>query len=147
MELPLQTRNRRGSAQSKIGNPKSKITMSNRTLRVNELIRRELSDILRKRYQTEAVSITISAVSTAPDLRDCRVHAAVVGDAAFAEKKLRWLRKNEKDIRFELGRRIVLKYMPKFTFELDTATARGNRILGLLDDIAAKEEKAEKLKG
>ncbi len=113
--------------------------MSNRTLRVNELIQRELSDILRKCYQAEAVAVTISAVNTAPDLRDCRVHVAVMGDADFAEQKLRWLRKIEKDIRFELGRRIVLKYMPKFTFELDTATARGNRILGILDDIAVKE--------
>ena len=113
--------------------------MSNRTLRVNELIQRELNDILRRRYQVEAVAITINAVSTAPDLRDCRVHVAVMGDAALAEQKLRWLRKNEKDIRHELGRRIVLKYLPKFTFTLDTATERGNRILGLLDDIAAKE--------
>ena len=109
--------------------------MSSRTLRVNELIQRELSDILRKRYQTEAVAVTISGVRTAPDLRDCRVHVAVVGDADFAEQKLRWLRKTEKDIRHELARRIVLKYTPKFTFELDTATARGNRILGLLDEL------------
>lgn len=113
--------------------------MSNRTLRVNELIQRELNDILRRRYQAEAVAITVNGVSTAPDLRDCRVHVAVMGDADFAEQKLRWLRKKEKDIRQELGRRIVLKYMPKFTFTLDTATERGNRILGLLDDIAAKE--------
>lgn len=113
--------------------------MSNRTLRVNELIQRELSDILRKRYQTEAVAITINGVNTAPDLRDCRVHVAIMGGADFAGQKLRWLRKIEKDLRHELGRRIVLKYMPKFTFELDTATVRGNRILGILDDLAAKE--------
>ncbi|MDF9827944.1 ribosome-binding factor A [Ereboglobus sp. PH5-5] len=117
--------------------------MSNRTLRVNELIQRELSDILRKRYQSEAVTITISAVSTAPDLRDCRVHVSVVGDPDFAGQKLRWLRKKEKDLRQELGRRIILKYMPKFTFALDTSTARGNRILGILDEL---EEKAEKPK-
>ena len=113
--------------------------MSNRTLRVNELIQRELSDILRKYYQTEATPITISAVETAPDLRDCRVFVAVMGDSSLAEQKLRWLRNKEKDIRFELGRRIVLKYMPKFTFSLDTATERGNRILNILDDIDAKE--------
>lgn len=36
--------------------------MSNRTLRVNELIQRELSDILRKRYQAEAVADRKSVV-------------------------------------------------------------------------------------
>ena len=109
--------------------------MSNRTLRVNELIQRELSDILRKRYQAEATTVTITAVDTAPDLRDCRVHVAVTGTPDDAEKKLRWLKKIQKDLRHELGRRIVLKYMPIFTFALDTATARGNRILGILDEI------------
>ena len=36
--------------------------MSNRTLRVNALVQRELSDILRKRYQSEAVTITVAEV-------------------------------------------------------------------------------------
>jgi ribosome-binding factor A len=113
--------------------------MSNRTLRVNELIQRELSDILRKRYQAEAVAITISAVDIAPDLRDGRVHVAVFGDAEFARQKLRWLRAIARELTQELGRRIVLKYMPKLTYTLDTSTARGNRILGILDEIAAKQ--------
>jgi len=112
--------------------------MSNRTLRVNELIQRELSDILRKRYQAEATPVTISAVDTAPDLRECRVHVAVTGPPADAGAKLRWLKKIQKDLRQELGRRIVLKYMPNFTFILDTATACGNRILGILDELEKK---------
>lgn len=116
--------------------------MSNRTLRVNELIQRELSDILRKRYQAEAVSITIVDVQVAPDLRDGRVYVAVTGAPEEAEAKLKWLRKHARDIRFELGRRIVLKYMPQLTYTLDSSTARGNRILQLLDDIDLKEGKA-----
>ena len=36
--------------------------MSNRTVRVNELVQRELSAILRQRYQTESVAITITEV-------------------------------------------------------------------------------------
>ncbi len=117
--------------------------MSNRTVRVNELIQRELSDILRKRYQSESVTITITGVQVAPDLRDARVYVAVMGTPEFAEEKLRWLRGRSHDIRFELGRRIVLKYMPQFTYVLDTSTARGNRILRLLDEIETKEKPAE----
>ncbi|MDR0902837.1 MAG: ribosome-binding factor A [Opitutaceae bacterium] len=113
--------------------------MSNRTLRVNELIQRELSDILRKRHQAEAVAITISAVDIAPDLRDGRVHVAIFGDAEFARQKLRWLRSIAHELTQELNRRIVLKYMPKLTYTLDTATSRGNRILGILDEIDAKQ--------
>ena len=114
--------------------------MSNRTLRVNELIQREMSSILRKRYQAESLAITIASIEVAPDLLEAKVYVSVLGDEAEAEKKLRWLRKNSQEIRFELGRTIVLKHMPKFTYELDVSTARGNRILGILDEIEAKEK-------
>ncbi|MDR2674749.1 MAG: ribosome-binding factor A [Opitutaceae bacterium] len=113
--------------------------MSNRTLRVNELIQRELGDILRKRHQAEAVAITINAVDIAPDLRDGRVHVAILGDAEFARQKLRWLRSISRELTHELGRRIVLKYMPRLTYTLDTSTARGNRVLGILDEIDATQ--------
>jgi ribosome-binding factor A len=114
--------------------------MSNRTLRVNELIQREMSAILRKRYQAEALSITIASVDVTPDLLEAKVYVSVLGDDDEAEKKLRWLRKNSQEIRFELGRTIVLKHMPKFTYQLDISTARGNRILSILDEIDAKEK-------
>jgi len=109
--------------------------MSNRTLRVNELIQRELSAILRQRYQSEAVAITLTEVRVAPDLRDARVFVSIVGDADAIEKKLRWLRARARDLRQELGTRIVLKYMPRFTYVLDDSAIRGSRILRLLDEV------------
>ena len=109
--------------------------MSNRTVRVNELVQREISDILHHRYQSEAVAVTISDVRVAPDLRDGRVYVAVVGDAEAAEAKLRWLRSKAAEIRAELGRRIVLKYLPKLEFVLDTSAMRGARILQVLEEI------------
>jgi ribosome-binding factor A len=114
--------------------------MSNRTLRVNELIQREMSAILRKRYQAEALPVTIVSIEVTPDLLEAKVFVSVLGDEAETEKKLRWLRKISHDLRMELGRTIVLKHMPKFTYELDVSTARGNRILGILDEIDAKEK-------
>ena len=109
--------------------------MSNRTLRVNELIQREISAILRKRYQSEAVAITISEVRVAPDLRDARVFVAIVGDDDTVQEKLRWLRTKAGEIREEVGRNIVLKFLPKFQYVLDETAARGARILQALDEI------------
>jgi ribosome-binding factor A len=117
--------------------------MSNRTVRVNELVQREISDILRKRYQSESVAITISEVRVSPDLRDARVFVAVVGNEELAEQKLRWLRSKAVEIRAEVSRRIVLKYLPKFEYVLDESAIRGARILKMLDEIeppSAKEE-------
>ena len=118
--------------------------MSNRTIRVNELIQRELNDILHRRYQSETVAITITEVRVAPDLRDARLFVSILGNDGVVKEKLRWLSDNLHDIRLELGRRITLKFMPRFTVALDKSTGRGNRILQVLDEIGAPEpEKKE----
>jgi ribosome-binding factor A len=109
--------------------------MSHRTVRINELVQRELSDILRKRYQAEAVTLTITEVRVAPDLRDARVFVSVIGTEEEAELKLRWLRKQSAAIREELSKRIVIKFLPKFEYRLDRSLVRTNKVLGLLDDM------------
>ncbi len=117
--------------------------MSNRTLRVNVLIQRELSDILRKRYQAEATAITLTEVRVSPDLRDARVFVSVIGPAETQEEKLRWLRSKAKEIRDELSRRIVLKYLPKFEYLPDHAAEHGARIFEVLEDIERREGRPE----
>ena len=109
--------------------------MSNRTLRVNELVQRELSDILRRRYQAESVTMTITEVRVSPDLRDARVFVSIVGTAQQAEAGLRWLRSQAPAIREEISRRIVLKYLPRFEYVLDHSAVRSARILQVMDEI------------
>jgi ribosome-binding factor A len=113
--------------------------VSNRTIRVNELIQRELGDILHRRYQSETVAITITEVRVAPDLRDARLFVSVIGDDEVVKQKLRWLKDHLHDLRIELGQRITLKYMPRFTLALDKSTGRANRILQVLDEIGVPE--------
>lgn len=109
--------------------------MSNRTVRVNELIQREISAILRKRYQSEAVSITIAEVRVSPDLREARVFVSILGSEEVAEEKLRWLRSKARELREEVGRHVVLKNLPKFEYLLDQTAIRGARILEVLEQI------------
>jgi ribosome-binding factor A len=59
----------------------------------------------------------------------------VIGDAETAEQKLRWLRTRAVDIRQELARRIVLKFLPKFEYVLDQSVIRGERTRKLIDDL------------
>jgi ribosome-binding factor A len=120
--------------------------MSNRMIRVNELVQRELSAILRKNYQREAVAITITQVRVSPDLHDARVFISVVGNDDFVVEKLRWLRTKATEIRQEIGRRIVLKFLPKFEYRIDESTGHSVRMLQLLDEIAPAPEAVEKPK-
>lgn len=117
--------------------------MSNRTVRVNELVQRELSAILHQHYQSETVAVTISEVRVSPDLRDARVFVSVVGDDDTATAKLRWLRSRAVDIRQELGRRIVLKFLPKLEYVLDRTAIRSSRITQVLDNLKPAEPAGE----
>ena len=109
--------------------------MSNRTIRVSELVQRELSAILHQRYQSETVALTITEVRVSPDLRDARVFISIVGDDETATQKLRWLRSRATEVRNELGRRVVLKFLPKFEYLLDQSAVRGTRIIQMLDGL------------
>jgi ribosome-binding factor A len=121
--------------------------MSNRTVRINELVQRELSEILRRRYQTEAVALTITEVRVAPDLRDGRVFVSIVGSDEEAADRMRWLRRQASAIRGELGRRIVLKYLPKLEYVLDKSAVRSVRILQILDEIERTDSKRPAVPG
>jgi|LauGreDrversion2_2_1035103.scaffolds.fasta_scaffold55896_2 ribosome-binding factor A len=120
--------------------------MSTRTLRVNELLQRELSNLLRRKYNNDSAAITITAIEVTPDVRQGKVFIAITGDDDLAADRLRWLRRHAQELRFALGDIIILKHMPVLTYELDLATDRGNRILGLLDEIVAKEKPAAESK-
>jgi ribosome-binding factor A len=108
---------------------------STRQLRVNELILRELSNLLRRKYNEDAAAITLSAVEVTPDVREGKVFVSITGDDELSAAKLKWLRKHARELRLALGEIIILKHMPVLTYELDIVTDRGNRILGILDDI------------
>jgi ribosome-binding factor A len=109
--------------------------VSNRIIRINELVQREISDILRRRHAAEAVAITIAEVRVAPDLRDGRVFVAIVGDADAVAERFRWLQRKAPEIRAELAKRIVLKFLPHLTYVLDKSSDRVAKLLHAIDQI------------
>jgi ribosome-binding factor A len=111
--------------------------VSNRIVRINELVAREISDILRRRHAAEAVAITILEVRVAPDLRDGRVFVTIVGDDESVEERFRWLQRMAPEIREQLAKRVVLKFLPHLTYVLDRSGEKVARVLHLLDEINA----------
>ncbi len=115
--------------------------VSNRTLRINELVQREMSDYLRKKYQSEAVTLTITSVEVAADLRTGKVYVGVIGDDEHCVDRLRWLRKHGEEIRREMGKRVILKWNPRWEFILDDSGERGARILRAITEIEEHDRK------
>ena len=54
--------------------------MSQRIKRVNALLRREVSEQMRRYYRADTAAITISEVDCSADLRNARIFYSVLGD-------------------------------------------------------------------
>ncbi len=109
--------------------------MSNRLLRVNELLQREISAYLHQRYSSETVAITITGVEITGDLREARVFYSVVGPAAAATRAGKWLLGRRREIREQVARNVVLRHVPLLAFVHDDHAPRALRIEELLSEI------------
>jgi ribosome-binding factor A len=107
-------------------------------LRVNEVVRRELSTIVTRDLTFDDVLVTINQVDVTPDLKNGHVFVSVLGSgssAAVIEK----LEEERTHLQAELAKKVVLKYTPHLVFHLDNSTERGARVSKILDEIEPKE--------
>jgi ribosome-binding factor A len=118
---------------------------SRRILRINELIRDELAELLRRAIKDPGLDalISITEVKTSPDLRQARVYVSVLADEERQREVLKRLRHAAGFLRHELGPRLHLRYNPQLAFELDPSIARGARVLQILREISAERPPAE----
>ena len=81
--------------------------MSQRTERVDELLRQEIGALLAKDVADPRIGFaTITDVETTPDLRHAKVWVSVIGERGDRDETLRALRAAMPFIRHELGRRL-----------------------------------------
>jgi len=96
---------------------------SQRQLRVGELIRRTLADVLLRGevYDPDIahMSITVGEVRTSPDLKVATVHVMPLG-GQDVELALAALRRNKGELRRHLNRQTELKFSPELRFVADT---------------------------
>jgi ribosome-binding factor A len=108
-----------------------------RMTRVNELLKREIADIIEREYLGgDTALISVTAVSTSHDLRLATVKISVFGgDADFKKKIIRTLRNMHGDIQKKISKRVTLKYTPVLGFELDLNVEGGDRVLAMLEEM------------
>lgn len=95
---------------------------SQRQLRVGELIRRTLSDVLLRGEvhdpDLNRYSITVGEVSASPDLKVATAYVLPLG-GNDAEGALEALRRNSRELRHHVAKAMSLKYAPQLRFVLD----------------------------
>lgn len=109
--------------------------MGQRTVRVNELLRREINELMHTRYRSETVGITVFEVSVSPDLRNAFAYYSVIGGAREQEEARQFFAKYGPVLRREVGKSVILKYLPKLNFVYDDSMERGSKTLELLDSL------------
>ena len=119
------------------------VYMSNRNVRVSELLKREISDILHTQFQGESVSITITDVDVSPDHSQAKVFFTAIGDEYEQHRAGGFLNRFKGRIRHELTKRVVLKRMPALDFTYDLAAERGVRMNELLDSLEFSDDEPE----
>lgn len=104
--------------------------------RVSDLIRVEISDIMRKRIRDPRIgTITITGVKLTDDLRLAKIFFVEMGKDTCSDETLEGIQKAKGFLKRELGKRLQLRHTPEITFLYDKSFAYGNRIEKLLAEI------------
>jgi ribosome-binding factor A len=106
-----------------------------RTARLNELLRRELSRLIRRELKDPRVqTVTVTDVVTAPDLTHATVYIRTLDDEVGAEQAVEGLASASGFMRRRLGKLLRLRRVPEFHFEVDHTLERATRIEQLLEE-------------
>jgi ribosome-binding factor A len=77
--------------------------------------------------------VSITQVSTSPDLRHAKVFVSVMGSEEEKRDTMVGLRSATPFVRRELGSRLALRFIPELRFMLDESIEEGDRVLRLMD--------------
>ncbi|HEY2883685.1 MAG TPA: 30S ribosome-binding factor RbfA [Rhizomicrobium sp.] len=108
---------------------------SQRQLRVGEMLRHALSDVLRRGELRDPdlaqVSVTITQVKPSPDMRYATIFCEPLG-GKNAKTVVAALNRHKGYLRGEMGRLIALKFTPELRFLEDESFAAAQKIETLL---------------
>jgi len=125
---------------------------SQRQLRVGEMLRHALAEVLRENEirdsELEGVSVTVTQVKPSPDMRYATVFCEPLG-GKNAKAIVAALNRHKGFLRGEMGHRIAMKFTPELRFVEDESFAEAQKIETILKspqvqrDLSASHEEDE----
>ncbi|MCK5717260.1 MAG: 30S ribosome-binding factor RbfA [Thiomargarita sp.] len=107
-----------------------------RSQRVNVLIQRELSDIIRKEITASHLGmLTISSVDIAPDFKSARIYITVLGGTVDMITVMKYLNDASGQLRYHLSQRLSTRTTPRLQFIHDSSVEYGSRLSALIDSV------------
>jgi ribosome-binding factor A len=116
-----------------------------RTVRVAEVLRKELAACMSQSLDLEGLLITISSIDLPPDMKQAFVYVSTLHPDLEQARALEILTRNRKAWQSSIGRRLGTKFTPQLIFRFDHAVERGDRVMEILNnlDIAVDAEPTE----
>lgn len=106
--------------------------------RVDEAVREVLADAIGRLLKDPRVGfVTVTDVSTSPDLRNATVYVSVFGEPEAQAAAVEGLSSAHGILQAELGRQLRMKRTPMLEFRLDHTTERAFKMDALIDEVAA----------
>jgi ribosome-binding factor A len=116
---------------------------SQRQLRVGELVRRRLAEVLARDEtgdpELEGVSVTVSEVRVSPDLRHATAFVLPLG-GANAEGVVKALNRQKAALRRAVTSGMTLKFSPEIAFAVDATFDQMDRTRALLESEVVRRD-------
>ena len=115
---------------------------SNRMIRINDEIQREISEIIRSDLKDPRVGVITSVlkVDTTNDLKYCKVYISVLGDDDKKQEVMSVLKNAAGFIRSLIANRMNLRQTPELKFILDDSLEYSFKIDSIIRSISEDSE-------
>jgi len=115
--------------------------MSQRTQRIADLLRAELSTLLQRELRDPRVRLaSVSRVEVSADLRHALILVSALGDESQRDATIEGLENARGFLRRELARRLSLRRTPELRFVLDRGAEHSQQMSEILDGLAGGHE-------
>ena len=107
-----------------------------RMARVNELMRREIAELLERRieHRTNCL-VTVTEVKTSSDLKHAKVYISLIGGQKGQDAVVALLEEHRVFLQQKISRDIKIKYTPVLEFEYDSRVEAANKVLAIISEI------------
>lgn len=110
-----------------------------RSRRVSELIRRELSGLIAREVDDRRAHLaSVTAVRLSRDLKQATVYVSSVGQSVPPDEVEDALNNASKYLRYLLSRNLNLRSTPNLSFKYDDSIRRGMELSSLIDSLNRK---------
>ena len=110
--------------------------------RIDEVMRKVIGSAIATDLEDPRIGfVTVTSVSTSPDLRSARVYVSVLGeDEDERAETLQGLAAAHGKLQAAIAREVRIKHTPTLTFYYDDSLERGVRLAHLLEDDEGENE-------